>query len=113
MLNTRGFTFIESLVAFTILMTTVTTVFPIIALVSTEQAILSDRRDISLRLHDELQLYIRQDDRPLPAEYTKSHSVRDVTYSFFMDAGFIKGCAEWKNAKHKEEIYCIYGIKEK
>ncbi|MFC2948181.1 type II secretion system protein [Virgibacillus sediminis] len=111
-MNTKGFTLIEVLIAFTILMTIITSVLPIATILSTEGTVLSDRRVISSRLHDELQLFLRGEGRTLPADYTLSDSVRTTRYSFFMEEGYIKGCVEWNNAKQQKELYCIYGIKE-
>lgn len=108
----NGFSFIESLVAFSVVVVLVFTTLPIISLLRQEETILSDRRYISNRLHDELQTFLwRSGSLPSPtAETIRSNR---VTFTFTKENGYIKGCSEWNNIKDRAEKVCLYGVEEK
>jgi len=108
----NGFSLIEVLVAFSMVIMLVFTILPIITLIRQEEVILSDRRHISNRLHDELQPILWNAD-PLNYTYTQSIRSYSVEFIFENEDQYIKGCAYWKNIKDREEKICLYGFKEK
>lgn len=111
MKKNNGFSFIEVLVAFSIVMMLVLTILPMISLIRQEEAILSDRRYISNRLHDDLQSVIWNTD-PVPSTYSEIIRSNDVRFTFTKEQQFIKGCGYWKNIKKRAEKVCLYGVKE-
>ncbi|WP_164216103.1 hypothetical protein [Virgibacillus sp. YIM 98842] len=108
--KSNGFTFIETLIAASLLLTAVTTVVPIISLMHTEREVLSERRAISLELHDELQQFLWTEEAPVPSDYLKINDKKEVRYTFQYENEFVKGCAEWQNAKKIHESFCLYGL---
>jgi len=105
-----GFTLIEVLIAATLLLTVVTTIVPIISLVQSERQVLSERRTLSLKVHDELQQFLWLEDITLPAGYTNTIHGREVQLTFKEENDYVKGCAKWQNAKKRNESFCLYGI---
>lgn len=83
---------------------------PIISKLQLEQHILSERRSIAIQLHENLQQYIWSDDYEMPAETNQKFSDRDVHFLFVKENQFIKGCANWENAKERNETICFYGL---
>jgi prepilin-type N-terminal cleavage/methylation domain-containing protein len=106
----KGFTLIEVLIAATILMTVITTIVPIISLVQAERQVLSERRTLSLKLHDELQQFLWLEDITLPAAYSETIHEKAVQFTFIIENEYVKGCAEWQNAKRRTELFCLYGL---
>lgn len=113
LLKNNGFTLVEVIVASSILMVVITTIMPIISLITEHQRLLSDRRTFSYQLHDELQPYVHQQDTSLPSNYSKTIHNKKVAFQFRKENELIKGCAEWKNVKNNNEIICLYGYREK
>jgi len=110
--KSNGFTLIETLLAASLLLTVAATMVPIISLVNTEREILSERRTISLKTHDELQQFLWVKDAAIPADYLKTISKKEVRFTFKYENDFVKGCAEWQNAKKDHETFCLYGIQK-
>ncbi|WP_179151895.1 prepilin-type N-terminal cleavage/methylation domain-containing protein [Oceanobacillus senegalensis] len=108
----NGFTLIEVIVATSIFFTLVSTFIPMITLLSKEQGILKDRRNISYHLHDELQPFLWEN-KPVPNHYTDEITGRTVTFSFTRERGFIKGCAAYENGRHTDETICFYGLPQR
>ncbi|WP_029271023.1 prepilin-type N-terminal cleavage/methylation domain-containing protein [Virgibacillus alimentarius] len=111
--NNKGFTLIEVLVASSIIFTIVSTTVPITSLLLKEREILSDRRIITSRLHDELQPFLWEKKKTLPSTFIKTISETPVKFHFSYKEKLIKGCAEWENVKERNEKICIYGLLEK
>ncbi|MFA1821547.1 type II secretion system protein [Virgibacillus oceani] len=110
MKKNEGFTLIEVLIATTILMTVVTTAVPIISMVQSERQVLSERRTISLKVHDELQQFLWLEDITLPTAYSETIHEKAVQFTFKKENEYVKGCAEWQNAKRRSESFCLYGV---
>ncbi len=109
--NRNGFTLIEVLIASGIIFTAIATFMPIISTLDIEQKVLSDRRKLAYLLHDELQQFIWSSNTLLPVAFTKTvDSYMEVQFDFQIENEFIKGCAEWNNAKNTEEQLCFYGL---
>lgn len=114
MKSNKGFTLIEVLIASSIIVMMVTTLVPIASLLLHEREVLSDRRIITSRLHDELQPFIWKEHKaPPPSLYTKSIRSTRVKFHFSYEKEFIKGCVEWENVKKRKEKLCLYGLPEK
>lgn len=109
----NGFSLIEVLAAFSIVMVLVLTMLPIITLLQQEEKILSDRRHISNVLHDELQSLIWDLPDKLPSPVSKTVRSHDVTFDFSRKKSFIEACGSWKNLQERHEEVCLYGMEEK
>lgn len=107
--NSKGFTFVEALVAFHIVLVIVFTVAPIVNIVYFEREVLFDRRTISSKLHDELQTYI-YNGKQLPMKRSRTINNLTVTIQMTFENEFIQACANWKNVKEREENICFYGL---
>ncbi|WP_188453665.1 type II secretion system protein [Virgibacillus oceani] len=109
MKNNKGFTLIEVLVAFSIIFMIATTLVPIATTLNTELEVLSQRRMLTNRLHDELQDYLWDSEPAIPKTYTERINKKEVLFHFNLENRLIKGCAEWQNVKQSIEKYCLYG----
>lgn len=88
----------------------ITTILPITSLLEKERIVLSERRMLSSKLHDELQPLL-WNDLQLPLNYSEViHSI-DVTLNFAHEGQYIKGCVNWENARQKSETICLYGLR--
>src|SRR5699024_8782188 len=108
-----GFTLIEVIIAATLLMTVITTVVPIISLVHSERQVLSDRRAISLKVHDNLQPFLWLKNQILTANYSEINHEKEVQITCKKENNYVKGCAEWQNAKRRSETFCLHGLPKK
>lgn len=113
LLNSKGFTLIEVLIASSLLLLMVSTFVPIFSLLNNERSVLSDRRTISSQLHDELQHYLWDESAATPARFIDTIQHKEVTFRFNTENDFVKGCANWKNVKQSDEVICLYGIPQK
>lgn len=111
--NNKGFTLIEVLIASSIIVMIATTIVPIASLLLHEREVLSDRRIITSRLHDELQRFLWEERIAPPSTFTKSIRSTPVRFYFSYEEELIKGCVEWENVKKNNEALCLYGIPEK
>lgn len=105
----RGFTLIEVLVAFSLVMLLVTTFIPISSIIQQHTTILSDRRIISSKLHDELLKQLWEEKSLMSESFTENVNKKKVEFYFTIENELIKGCATWDNAKNKNEKFCLYG----
>lgn len=106
----NGFSLIEVMISASILLGAVALFIPIISQVQMEQHILSERRLIANQLHSEIQYYIRTEEKLLPSGFYKQSSHTEIYFYFMKEDNFIKGCAQWQNAKKREENLCLYGL---
>lgn len=107
--NNKGFTLIEVLIATTILLLTVSIVFPLTSLLHQERKVLRERRIASAYLHDELQLYLWTE-TVLPATYTQTRQYIPFRFHFTNEDEWLKGCISWENARQTDETICLYGL---
>ncbi|AIF45393.1 type II secretion system protein [Virgibacillus sp. SK37] len=112
MKRNSGFTLLEVIISASILMTVVATMFPLLHIMTTEKMVLSDRRTIVDRLHDEIQPFLLVS-KEAPYESIKNINKRTVTFTFSLDQKYIKGCVVWENVKKKKEKHCLYGAPER
>lgn len=109
MSKNRGFTLVEVLVAFSILMVIFTTFIPINSILQKNTVVLSERRIISSKLHDELQVVLWDKKIESMQSFTQLVQGRPVKFKFTVENELIKGCAEWENVKHDKERLCLFG----
>lgn len=112
MLNNKGFSLIETIASFSILMMIMLTLIPIVYQLKAEEAALSIRRDIPSVLHDELQKYLWENNFSLPIEKNKTLDGTLITFRYKMEGELLEGCASWNNAKQKNETFCLYGYNQ-
>lgn len=110
LLNNKGFTLIEVIIASSILFTVITTLAPLVTIIKYERHTLNEKRIISSYLHDELQEFLWKKNNPVPHSTVESVKYIDVKLSFTRESNYIKGCASWKNVKDKQEVICLYGV---
>lgn len=104
----NGFTLIEVLIAASIIFLLISTILPISFLIEQERTVLSERRVLTAKLHDELQPFLWSN-LEIPSSYSKRFDLIDVTLNFTYEEQYIKGCADWENARKKSERICLYG----
>ncbi|WP_327605832.1 prepilin-type N-terminal cleavage/methylation domain-containing protein [Virgibacillus tibetensis] len=110
LLKNSGFTLIEVLIASSLLMMIVTTIVPLLSLLSYERTILGERRAVSYQLHDELQDYIWGENETIPFSSIETIDEKEVLFEFKMENEFVKGCAKWENVKKFNEKICLYAL---
>lgn len=110
LLNNKGFTILEAIVASSIILMLITTILPISSLLERERAVLSERRELGSILHDRLQPVL-WNDLDLPFGYAETIHAVDVTFHFTYDGEYVKGCGTWENARGKSETICLYGFR--
>lgn len=112
-MNNKGFSFIETLVASALLLMIVTTLVPITNLIINEREELHQKRVFQNELHNQLQHYLWEDPRNIPARYNKDVDSTTLSFAFTKEKTLVKGCVEWKNVKKKIKQVCLYGYPEK
>lgn len=111
--NNKGFSLIETLVALSILVTVISTFIPIKSIIMVERDVLHQKQQVINSLHEELQTILVHSDTIPIASYTIHVDKTPVTIRFTEEKSLLKGCAEWKNAKNKQEQSCLYGYQSK
>lgn len=107
-MSNRGFSSIELLAAFSILMLIMITLLPTVYVLKKEERILSQRRTVHSSLHDHL-LGVLHTDNFHPSAFQEEIGTFTVHFTFTRQDHLIKGCASWNNAKQMEETSCLYG----
>ena len=108
--DSKGFSLIEVIAAFSILLTILITFVPIAYQLKLEENILSNRRNIQSVLHDQLQTYLfSSNTSSFPTHTNLIIDNREVYITFMNENQWIKGCANWENAKQNKENFCLYG----
>ncbi|WP_174613796.1 competence type IV pilus minor pilin ComGE [Virgibacillus ihumii] len=113
MRNNKGFSLIETLVALSILVTVITTFIPIKSTIMLHRDILHQKQEVLNSLHEELQIMLMNGDTIPIAAYTINVGRTPVSIGFTVENSLLKGCAEWKNAKNKQQRSCLYGYTSK
>lgn len=102
----NGFIFSEIVVSLSIIFTLIFTLTPIFYQLHTERLNLYYRRTIQSLLHDQL-IQIDSNDKKMPS-INKKVKQTSVDLYFTLDDPLWKGCAEWENAKKKNEKLCLF-----
>lgn len=109
LLNNRGFTVTEVLVALTALMLLATVLIPLSTIITNEREVLSQKRHITYQLHDELHNVIHNQ-KSIETFHKRFRTV-EVKFEFTeLDSSLVKGCARWENLMNRSEEVCLYGI---
>lgn len=103
----NGFVLTEVIVAFSLIIILSTTIIPIFYQIGTEQKNLYNKREIQSHLHDQLIINANIDST---ANIYKTINVKQtkvrITLSF--EEPLWKGCANWIDAKQKNEEICLF-----
>lgn len=114
LINSKGFTLAEVLIASSILFTMIVIIVPIGSLLAGERHLLSERFEYTAQLHEELQLFLREEDKQLPESYTQTLDGNSISFLFTKEPNnFIKGCVTWTNVRNTVEETCLYGYRKK
>ena len=111
MKKSDGFSLVEVIIAMGIIVMLVATALPIHQLLKMEHYRIKQHQLIKLALHDELQEVLHNNEAV--RTYTFEVTAREVQVTFQMEGKYVKGCAEWRNVRDKDEQVCLYGIYEK
>ncbi|MFG6114352.1 prepilin-type N-terminal cleavage/methylation domain-containing protein [Halobacillus sp. MO56] len=106
----NGFTLVEVIVAFGLLLTLLLSTLPIMMKVNMEEAILTDRRIVTAILHDELLKKVNA-----PVMGVMSYSIDDFTnihVNVEIQDGLVKACADWNNKQNHTEKVCLNGYRK-
>ncbi|MFG6121049.1 hypothetical protein [Thalassobacillus sp. B23F22_16] len=106
----NGFTLVEVIFAFGLLLMILLSTLPILMKVNLEEADLADKRKAVSILHNEL---VREINESLTND--KSYSLKDFTVieiTFKSHGELIKGCATWISKQNKRESVCLNGYRE-
>lgn len=82
---------------------------PIYTTIQKEKQTLAERSLISLELYNELHIALN-DAHASNQSFSKQIANQSVFFQFLNEKEYVKGCASWKNAKHKNEERCLFGI---
>jgi len=108
--NKSGFIFLETLIAFTIVLISVSLILPTTVFIATERQKLSDRQMIITKLHDIIQPYIYQEQLNDPKTLTEHINGKAVQLTMSLEGKYIKGCAKWTDVKKKPQTFCLYAF---
>lgn len=111
MKNNKGFFAVEAIASFSIFLTIMLTLLPLVYQLKTDQETLSQRRYVQTELQGQMLEYLH----PAIPENQENYEIKlkethpAIAFQFNEDNNLIKGCATWKNAKNIQENFCIYG----
>lgn len=111
--NDNGFSYIEILISVSIILMLALLAIPISSKLQIERDVLSDQRQFTQLLHDELQTFIWSSGNTPALHLIRTKKDKEIQISFVPSGHSWKGCATWVNAKHEQEETCLYGIVEK
>lgn len=109
--SNKGFSFVEVLVAKTILLFILAIFLPIYTTISYEHSVLKSRLLIVSSLQDHLQAVTFGEQAINNITNTINH--HQVDFSFEIKERYIKGCANWTNQQSRKEEICLYGLDRK
>lgn len=107
--NNKGYFAIEAIAAFSVFLTVLLTLTPLLIQLKTEQEILSERRYIQSQLQGELLDYLFPSAGYTDDENMEPTDRKTAIYQFKEENNLVKGCAKWENAKANQETFCLYG----
>lgn len=114
MINNKGFTLSEVLIASSILFIIIVTIIPINSLISSERHLLKERYENTSLLYEELQTYVQghNKEKQLPHVYKRTINKKIIEFKFEEQSNkIIKGCVEWINVRETLEKTCLYGYR--
>ncbi|HLS23852.1 MAG TPA: hypothetical protein VK037_08070 [Pseudogracilibacillus sp.] len=111
MWNSRGFIWVETLLSLQIVLILAITIMPLYSKITTEKDLLHKRTMYSLALYNELKEVVYKKGMG-SYFYEKEIDSSVVTFHFFDESPYIKGCISWTNAKDKKENLCLYRLQK-
>lgn len=111
-INQKGFSMIEMLMAWSLMMLLVGTALPIQQLLQVEKQVLKNRHTVQMALHHQLTEQLTAD-VPEMADTNIQIGHQDVQISYEEKVNYLEGCARWANEKKQNEKVCLYGIRPK
>ncbi|WP_173916157.1 prepilin-type N-terminal cleavage/methylation domain-containing protein [Halobacillus sp. Marseille-Q1614] len=101
-MNNKGFTLIEVISAFGLLMIIILFTLPSLSQLRMEQKYLSIERSTILKLEKKIS--------ELNSDASYPFSVKDerVEYEFFLSSDYIEGCAVWEGYRDQKKEICMY-----
>lgn len=105
--NNKAFTLLETSIALGLLCIIIATSLPITIFIQTERNILTEKRLITYRLHDDLIYLISDGVLDTHKEIIVKNKVVSITQT--KENALIKSCATWHNIKQVKEVICLYG----
>lgn len=105
--NEKGYSLIQTIISFTIVVLLVTTIVPSIIHIKIEQSVLKQQLSSSYKLHDLLVKEINS-----KSTINKTGKINAINYKIVYRDKVIEICGNWINVKDKEENRCYYGKKQ-
>ncbi|MFG6148532.1 type II secretion system protein [Halobacillus sp. B23F22_1] len=102
-MNNNGFTLVEVISAFSVLMIAALLITPLLMEMRTAQHSLSVKRIALVTLQNKLHDYSTHS-----SIEDVNESIDEVYYTFNVYPDYREGCAEWKNMQNEEEKECLY-----
>ncbi|WP_079530269.1 type II secretion system protein [Halobacillus hunanensis] len=102
-MNNKGFTIVEVICAFGLLLIIASTILPFLGEVRLSQKELAEERAIINQLQNELLIYKFNPQEKYP--FTKEYDLMTVTYN--KQPPLLEACATWDTRRHHKEI-CLY-----
>ncbi|GGF08080.1 hypothetical protein GCM10010954_03170 [Halobacillus andaensis] len=102
-MNNNGFTLVEVISAFSVLMIAASLITPLLMEMRTAQHSLSIKRNALVTLQNKLHEYSTSS-----FEEAVNESIDQVHYTFNVHPNYREGCAEWKTKQNEEEKECLY-----
>ncbi|MGR9049381.1 hypothetical protein ACQ4XT_12220 [Halobacillus faecis] len=110
MKKSEGFTVLETLSAFTLLMAIALFTVPLLTEIRSAQKDLLIEREAITLLHDEFFEH-RMRSGPLP--YTSQRSLpTEITLTIQSEEEWVVGCVLWKNQRNENKEFCLYEKRE-
>lgn len=105
--NEKGYSLIQTIISFTIVVLLVTTIVPSIIQIKKEQDVLKQQLSSSYKLHDLLIKEINS-----KSTINKTGTIHSINYKVVYHDKVIEVCGNWINIKDIEENRCYYGKKQ-
>lgn len=105
--NEKGFSLVQTLISFTIVILLVTTIVPSIVHIKKEQNILKQRLSSAHHLHDILIEEINSKNTD-----DKVGNSQSIKYKIVYQDSLVEVCGSWTNIKTVQENRCYYGKKQ-
>ncbi|WP_198162754.1 hypothetical protein [Halobacillus mangrovi] len=110
MRSSKGFTFAETVAAFSIMMVITLAIYPALIEIRLEQKELAIERYAITTLQDQ---FLLQSESPSTYPYLISESNDyGITILFQKENQFIKGCAIWTSIEQEKQEVCLYALQE-
>ncbi|MCP3025696.1 type II secretion system protein [Halobacillus sp. A5] len=102
-MNNNGFTLIEVICAFSVLMIAAVFLSPLLIEMRLEQKALSEKRNTILTLQNKLHEYTSD-----PSSAGGNQTENSIEFIFTPHSNYIEGCALWERVDEEKEKECLY-----